>query len=208
MSALLDIQNVTVRFGGVTAVEDVSLSIGERELLGFIGPNGAGKTTLMRVITGMVRPQAGAVVFKGTDISSWPIHKRIRGGLALAQQIVQPLHAFTLVENVVLAAGSAKTGNPLTALLSSARGAERDVALELLERTGIAEAAERRPGELPLGFLKRLEVSRALALKPDLLLLDEPLAGLNQAEAESLADLIAKLAAEGQAITVAPDPLA
>ena len=121
-------------------------------------------------------------------------------GLALAQQIVQPLHAFTLVENVVLAAGSAKTGNPITALFSSAKEAERAAALELLERTGIAEAAERHPGELPLGFLKRLEVSRALALKPDLLLLDEPLAGLNQAEAESLADLIAKLAAEGQAI--------
>ncbi|NNF77523.1 MAG: ATP-binding cassette domain-containing protein [Rhizobiales bacterium] len=200
MSTLLDIQNVTVRFGGVTAVEDVSLSVGERELLGFIGPNGAGKTTLMRVITGMVRPQSGSVVFKGTDIRTWPIHKRIRGGLALAQQIVQPLRAFTLVENVVLAAGAAKTGNPMTALLSSAREDERAVALGLLERTGIAEAADRYPEELPLGFLKRLEVSRALALKPDLLLLDEPLAGLNQAEAESLADLIAKLAADGQAI--------
>lgn len=200
MSALLDIQNVTVRFGGVTAVEDVSLSIGAHELLGFIGPNGAGKTTLMRVITGMVRPQSGKVLFKGKDISALPIHQRIRGGLALAQQIVQPLRGFTLVENVVLAAGAAKTGNPLTALLSNARDSEREMALELLQRTGIAEAADRLPSELPLGFLKRLEVSRALALNPDLLLLDEPLAGLNQAEAESLADLIAKLSAEGQAI--------
>lgn len=200
MSVLLDIQNVTVRFGGVTAVEDVSLSISAHELIGFIGPNGAGKTTLMRVITGMVRPRTGAVVFKGTDISTWPTYRRIRGGLALAQQIVQPLHAFTLLENVVLAAGAARTGNPLTALMSQSRKAERAQALELLERTGIAGAADRLPGELPLGFLKRLEVSRALALNPDLLLLDEPLAGLNQAEAESLADLIARLAADGQAI--------
>ncbi len=200
MTNLLEIRNVTVRFGGVTAVDDVSLELGQDELLGFIGPNGAGKTTLMRVITGMITPQQGSVRFNGEDITSRPVHARIRGGLALAQQIVQPLRGFTLLENVALAAGFAKTGNPIKALFNTNRTRERAHALELLDRTGLADAADKLPSELPLGFLKRLELSRALALRPSVLLLDEPLAGLNQSEAERLADLIARLATAGQAI--------
>lgn len=200
MTWLLEVKDITVRFGGVTAVENVSLEMGNKELLGFIGPNGAGKTTLMRVITGMVTPQEGAVRFNGDDVTAWPIHKRIRHGLALAQQIVQPLGEFTLLENVALAAGLTKTGNPFKALLTNKKETEREFAYDLLKKTGLADAADKYPGELPLGFLKRLEVSRALALHPALLLLDEPLAGLNQAEAESLADLIAELASDGQAI--------
>ncbi len=198
--SLLEIRDVTVRFGGVTAVDNVSLDVANNELLGFIGPNGAGKTTLMRVITGMITPQEGSVHFNGEDITSWPIHRRTRAGLALAQQIVQPLRALTLAENVALAAGYSKTGNPVRALFNTSRDQERARALDLLDRTGLADAAEKLPSELPLGYLKRLEVSRALALGPSLLLLDEPLAGLNQAEAENLADLIARLAADGQAI--------
>ncbi len=197
---LLSIQNVTMRFGGVTAVEDVSLEIGDDRLLGFIGPNGAGKTTLMRIITGVLRPREGRVVFRGEDVTRWPIHRRIRAGLALAQQIVRPLRSLNLTDNVALAVGTHRMASPLAALLHTGRGAERARARELLDLVGIGEAAQAMPGELPLGFLKRLEVARALALEPKLLLLDEPLAGLNQAEARAMADLVAALAGGGRSV--------
>ncbi len=197
---LLSIQNVTMRFGGVTAVADVSLEIGEDQLLGFIGPNGAGKTTLMRIITGVLRPQTGRVVFRGEDVTRWPIHRRIRAGMGLAQQIVRPLKSLNLTDNVALAVGTHRMASPLAALLHTGRSAERAKARELLDLVGIGEAAQAMPGELPLGFLKRLEVARALALEPKLLLLDEPLAGLNQAEARAMADLIAALAGRGRSV--------
>ena len=197
---LLSIQNVTMRFGGVTAVEDVSLEVGENQLLGFIGPNGAGKTTLMRIITGVLRPQQGRVLFDGADVTRWAVHRRIRAGLALGQQIVKPLRSLNLTDNVALAVGTHRMASPWAALLHAGRSAERARARELLELVGIGEAAEAMPGELPLGFLKRLEVARALALEPKLLLLDEPLAGLNQSEARAMADLIAALAGDGRSV--------
>jgi len=200
VSAVLEVRDVTVRFGGVKAVEGVSLAVEAGALVGFIGPNGAGKTTLMRAITGTVTPQDGRVHLSGRDITAWPVYRRIRAGLALAQQIVQPLKAMTLAENVALAAGARKTRSPFKALMQTDRAAELARARELLALVGIAEAAEARPATLPLGYLKRLEVARALALRPKLLLLDEPLAGLNQAEAQALANLIRKLADGGQTI--------
>jgi branched-chain amino acid transport system ATP-binding protein len=197
---LLAIEAVTMRFGGVVAVEDVSLEIGENQLLGFIGPNGAGKTTLMRIITGVLRPQQGRVVFAGVDVTRWPVHRRIRAGLALAQQIVRPLRSLNLTDNVALAVGTHRMASPWAALLHTDRASERARARELLEFVGIGEAAQAMPGELPLGHLKRLEVARALALEPKLLLLDEPLAGLNQSEARAMADLVASLAGGGRSV--------
>lgn len=191
--SVLRILNVTMRFGGVVAVSDVSLEIGEASLLGFIGPNGAGKTTLMRIITGMLRPQEGRVQFNNRDITNWPVDRRIRGGLALAQQIVKPLRSLSVIENVALAAGAARMARPLSAFLHKDRSGERTLARQLLDRVGIADAADALPKALPLGYLKRLEVARALATGPRLLLLDEPLAGLNQGEARGMADLIASL---------------
>jgi len=197
---LLSIRNVTMRFGGVTAVEDVSLEIGEDQLLGFIGPNGAGKTTLMRIITGVLRPQSGSVHFCGTDVTRWPVDRRIRAGLALGQQIVKPLRSLDLTDNVAIAAGARTMASPLAALLRTDRRAERARASELLDFVGLGGFAAAMPDELPLGALKRLEVARALALEPKLLLLDEPLAGLNQTEARSMADLIASLAGGGRGV--------
>lgn len=200
--SLLRIENVTMRFGGVVAVEDVSLDVDEGELLGFIGPNGAGKTTLMRIMTGVLRPQSGRVVLRGEDVTRWPVDRRIRAGLALAQQIVKPLESFSLIDNVALAAGAHRMASPLAALLQTDREAERGKARELLEFVGLGDAGSRMPAELPLGDLKRLEVARALALEPVLLLLDEPLAGLNQGEARAMADLIAALVGEHRSIVL------
>ncbi len=200
MHPVLEVQKITVRFGGLTAVDDASLTINSGELIGFIGPNGAGKTTLMRAITGMVKPQEGSVFLEGKNLSGLAIHQRIRAGMALAQQIVQPLRDMTLLENVTLACGTQKTSNPFKALCVFDRREEEEKAYALLDRVGLKDAANSEPSKLPLGFLKRLEVARALALDPKLLLLDEPLAGLNQSEAASLADLIKTLNAGGLTI--------
>ena len=199
---LLRVENVTMRFGGVVAVEDVSLEVNAGELLGFIGPNGAGKTTLMRIVTGVLRPRRGSVIFRGEDVTRWPVDRRVRAGMALAQQIVRPLESLTLIDNVALAAGAHRMMSPLATLLRTDREAERAKARELLAFVGLLDAGGAMPGELPLGDRKRLEVARTLALEPRLLLLDEPLAGLNQAEARAMADLIASLADDRRGVVL------
>ena len=199
---LLRVDSVTMRFGGVVAVEDVSLEVDEGELLGFIGPNGAGKTTLMRIVTGVLRPQRGRVIFRGEDVTRWSTDRRVRAGLALAQQIVRPLESLTLTDNVALAAGAHRMKSPLATLLRTNRKTERAKARELLEFVGLRDAGGAMPDELPLGDLKRLEVARALALEPKLLLLDEPLAGLNQVEASAMADLIASLVIDRRGVVL------
>lgn len=200
MTALLAVKGITVRFGGVTALEEVGFELQAGELLGLLGPNGAGKTTMMRSITGVVTPQAGEVTLEGRRITHLPTHRRVRLGLGLSQQIVRPFRSMSVVDNVALAAGHGKTASPLAALGRRDRKTERDRALALLERVGIDEAAESEPSSLPLGMLKRLEVARALALDPKLLLLDEPLAGLNHVEAGRLADTIVALNQDGLSI--------
>lgn len=200
MSVLLSVKDVTVQFGGVTALENAGFDLQSGELLGLLGPNGAGKTTMMRSITGVVTPQAGEVTLEDRVITRLPIHQRVRLGLGLSQQIVRPFRSMNVIDNVTLAAGHAKTLSPLAALGHRQREAERERAYELLQRVGIAEVAESEPSSLPLGMLKRLEVARALALDPKLLLLDEPLAGLNHLEAGRLADTIVALNQSGLSI--------
>ncbi len=197
MTPLLEVREVSVHFDGVRALDAVSFAVGEGELVGLIGPNGAGKTTCLRAITGALRANSGRVLLDGRDLTGLPPHARVRLGLGLSQQLVRPFRSMTLAENVMLAAGLARTARPLLALVQNDRARERARALELLCRVGIEDAAESRPATLPLGVLKRLEVARALALGPRLLLLDEPLAGLNSVEARALADTIAALNADG-----------
>lgn len=197
---LLEVSGVTVQFGGLVAVDNVSFNVQRGELLGLIGPNGAGKTTAMRSITGVVKPVAGRVVLNGKDISNLPVHQRIRKGLSLSQQLVRPFREISILDNVALAAGSRYTQSPLKALLHVSAQAERTRALTMLERVGIAHLADQMPGIQPLGVLKRMEMARALALDPELLLLDEPLAGLNSKEARTLADTIAEVNQQGVTI--------
>ncbi len=201
-NALLRVENVTVRFGGLTAVDQVSFSVQPRELLGLIGPNGAGKTTLLRAVTGVVRATAGEVYLHGQPMVHLSIDQRVRRGMSLSQQLVKPLRNMTLLENVTLAAGFGKTLSPLRSLVHVDSGAERSLAMTMLERVGIAERAQQLPGTQPLGILKRLELARALALKPELFLLDEPLAGLNTKEAKSFADTIMDIHRSGMTIVL------
>lgn len=199
---LLQIADIEVRFGGVIALAGVSFDLTKGELLGLIGPNGAGKTTLLRVVTGVVVPQGGSVNLAGVELIRLPTHERVRRGLGMSQQLVRPFHSMTVAQNVTLAAGYAKTHSIWSALLKHNRKPERQVAMALLEQVGIADAADALPSTLPLGYLKRLEVARALALNPKVLLLDEPLAGLNQTEAARLANTLAQLNQNGMSIVL------
>jgi branched-chain amino acid transport system ATP-binding protein len=200
MQPLLSVRNVTVRFGGLIAIDDVSFDVHSGELLGLIGPNGAGKTTMMRAIVGIVRPTQGSVILQDLRLNGLSIDARIRAGLALSQQLVKPFREIDVQDNVAFAAGTRKTRTPFAAITHVDRLAERQVALQALGQVGIAALANQSPRTQPLGVLKRLEMARAMALKPRLLLLDEPLAGLNTQEANALAQTIAQINRQGMTI--------
>ena len=197
---MLRVDDITVVFGGVTAVSEVSFAVQSGEVLGLIGPNGAGKTTLMRVITGTVTPVHGTVRLNNVSLHKKPPYERIRSGIGLSQQIVHPFRTMTVLDNVTFVAGYAKTVNPLLSIFKCSRKKEAHKALEILRLLGIEGIAGALPTNLPLGYLKRLEVARALALEPKILLLDEPLAGLNQLEAHQLAEKLVELNQLGQTI--------
>jgi branched-chain amino acid transport system ATP-binding protein len=202
VSFLLEVQDVTMHFGGVHALSDVSFQVQDGEFLCLIGPNGAGKTTLLKVIVGALTPQKGRITLAGRDISTRPTHRRIHLGLALTHQIVRPFRSMTLMDNVALAVGHRRIRRVWSALAGLDREAERAAALKLLEMVGIGAHAEQPVVGQPLGILKRLEVVRALALNPRLLLLDEPLAGLNHVEAARLADTVARINQEGLTVVM------
>lgn len=164
---MLQLDNVTVRFGGVTAVNGLTLSIAANEVTGLVGPNGAGKTTLFNAISGLVRPGTGRIVFNAVDVLTAPVYRRARLGLGRTFQVPQPLSRLTVRENLLVAQRFG-TGSVNELRL-----------LEILEFVGLAAKAERdAASELSLSELKALEVGKALATNPKLLLLDEVLAGL------------------------------
>lgn len=198
----LEIKGLRKQFGGVLATDDVSLTVESRELLSLIGPNGAGKTTLLKQITGAISPDRGRVLLHGEDVTRISTHLRARKGLIMTHQIVRPFRDLTLLENVMAVVAHDLFSNPLRALMSRPGPDDRARALTLIERVGIADVADKRADEVPLGFLKRLQIARALAAQPQVLMLDEPLAGLNHGEAERIADLITQLNQEGLTIVL------
>ena len=199
---LMAVRDVAVQFGGVQALDGVSFDVAPGELLSLIGPNGAGKTTLLKVVTGMISPQKASIVLDGRAIDRLPVHRRIAMGLALTHQIVRPLRSMTLLDNVALAAGYRRFRGLFKAMVAVDRRGERRRAAELLDMVGIGAHGDQPVAGQPLGVLKRLEVARALALDPRLLLLDEPLAGLNHVEAKHLADTILAINAAGLTVVM------
>ena len=202
MSAVLELDDVAVRFGGVQALDGVKISIAEGEFVGLIGPNGAGKTTLIRIVAGTVKPDRGRIMLAGRDVTGTSTASRVRRGLALTHQIVRPLRGMTVLENVVLAAGYRRTANPLRALVNVERRAEIERAAAILARVGLGGTEGKLAGSLPLGQMKRLEVARALAVDPHVVLFDEPLAGLNQIEAARQAETIGEVHAQGVTVVL------
>jgi branched-chain amino acid transport system ATP-binding protein len=197
MIAALALEDLAVRFGGVHAVDGVTVSIGRGEFVGLIGPNGAGKTTLIRIVAGAVKPDRGRVVLAGNDVTRNSTASRVRKGLALTHQMVRPFREMTVLDNVVLAAGYRRTANPLRAALNVERRRECERAADILVRVGLAGSEGKLAASLPLGQMKRLEVARALAVDPQIVLFDEPLAGLNQAEAAKQVETITAVNAQG-----------
>lgn len=194
---MLEARDLSIRFGGMAAVGGVGFTVARGEFVGLVGPNGAGKTTLLRLLCGVLTPDSGQVVFEGRDLTRASLHRRAQLGCVLTHQIVRPFRAMSLLDNVTLAAGHALTRSPWRALCRVDSADARKAACRHLEAVGIADAADRPAALVPLGYLKRLQVAMALALEPRLLMLDEPLAGLNYVEAARFADLLVRLNADG-----------
>jgi branched-chain amino acid transport system ATP-binding protein len=172
---LLSVTNVTRRFGGIVAVDDVSLDVEAGQIVGLIGPNGAGKTTLFNIVTRLYRPDSGDVTLNGATLLRTPAYRIVRRGIARTFQNVELFRTMTVAENVRASAPS------------------RTAAQEAVEYVGLASVAGRRAGALPFGSQKRVELARALASQPKLLLLDEPAGGLNHEEVEDLAGVIRQI---------------
>ncbi len=204
--SVLEVQNVTVRFGGLTALDSVSLAVPPRHVLGVIGPNGAGKTTLLNVLCGFIRPNAGQVLFGGHRHAVKP-HRLAALGVARTLQGVGLYGGLTAVENVMVGATCKASAGFWSALLTLPRASRderklREAALAVLDQVGAAEVAQARPGELSYGMRKRIALARALVAKPGLILLDEPASGLDEGELADLGGLIRDLATEGSLVVV------
>jgi branched-chain amino acid transport system ATP-binding protein len=190
---LLEVDDVVVRFGGVTAVDGASFAAEDGKVTGLIGPNGAGKTTCFNVINGLQRPTCGRVRFDGRDITRLPVHRRARRGMGRTFQRLEAFGSLSVRDNV-RAALDIHRG--VSAVLRSGAG---DVDA-LLERVGIADSAHERADSIPTGTARLLELARCLATRPRLLLLDEPSSGLDEAETDAFGELLAGLATEGRSV--------
>jgi branched-chain amino acid transport system ATP-binding protein len=190
MSALLQVQGVTRTFGATRAVDNVSFAVRPGELLGLIGPNGAGKSTLFNLIAGVMAPSGGKIIVDGTDVTGWKSYDMARAGVARTFQIPKPYRQLSVIENVMISAF----------LRERSMGRARELADFTLSDLGLASYRDRPASELTVGLLKRLEVARALAMQPKLVLFDEIMAGLTPTEVGTMTEIVAGL--PGRGITV------
>ncbi len=198
-SILLAGSDLAKFFGGVRAVSGVSFQLREGELLGIIGPNGSGKTTLVNLITGFLKPDAGRVHYRGRDITGWAPYKIVGLGIARTFQMVRPFYQLPAYKNLVVPLYS-----PRVKAMTGGKYGERDsVALDLLDEVGFERdsyVSYKVASSLPQGYLKRLELAKSMALRPDLLILDELFSGLSLAEVASIVPIIEKLRYQGKTI--------
>jgi len=189
---ILQVEGVTKRFGGLQALTEVSFELRTGEILGLIGPNGAGKTTLFNVINGVYRPEQGRIIFRGEDITGTASYDVARLGLARAHQVVRPLHELTVQENVMVGACYGREQHSLREASRLAAGA--------LDKVGLIDRTDQPAGSLNVAQKKRLELARALAARPYLLLLDEVLAGLNPSEIAAMMETVRSIREDGVSI--------
>tara|TARA_R110002110_G_scaffold85251_2_gene221608 strand:- start:4287 stop:5081 length:795 start_codon:yes stop_codon:yes gene_type:complete len=207
MTALLETDGLSISFGGLKALDNVNLSVRPGEILSVIGPNGAGKTTLFNLISGVYKPLSGKVLLEGQDVTGQSPDKLAGRGLTRTFQNLQVFQTMTALENVMVARHLHEKRNLLAHLLAlpsvrRQREETRKSAMECLARVGMEHYADQTADSLPYGALKRLEIARALALAPKVLLLDEPAAGCNPRETEEIDEIISKIAAEGMAVVL------
>jgi branched-chain amino acid transport system ATP-binding protein len=192
----LVVDNVSVTFGGLRALDTVSLRVPERTIVGLIGPNGAGKTTLFNSVSGLVRPAAGRVMLFGDDVTSASVHERARAGVGRTFQRLELFGSLSVLENLVVGyEAHQQRGGLLSDLLAlpatvDTRAEAEKRARAVLEQLEIADYADTRAGDLPVGLARLVELGRALCTDPKLLILDEPSSGLREAESERLAELL------------------
>jgi branched-chain amino acid transport system ATP-binding protein len=196
--ALLSIEHLDMRFGGLSALEDLNLAVPEGGLFGLIGPNGAGKTTVFNLISGFIRPTRGRILMDGNNVTAKPPHRITYMGIARTFQNIRLFGELSVLNNVLVGfhcRSHATWGEAILRLPRYRReeAAQRSRALALLEEVGLADAAAQPAGTLPYGHQRRLEIARALATRPRLLLLDEPAAGLNPQETRNLIDFISAI---------------
>ena len=198
-SPLLKISGLYKNFGGVQAIDDLNFEVAEGELLGMIGPNGSGKTTAVNLITGFVKPTEGEVRYRGKNITGWAPYKIVRLGIARTFQMVKPFYQLPAYKNMIIPLYS-----PRVKQLIGGKYGDRDaVALDLLEEVGFerdAFVAYKVASALPQGYLKRLELAKAIALRPDVIILDELFSGLSLAEVAGIVPIIEKLRLQGKTI--------
>ena len=192
----LEVKNLTKRFGGLVAVKDISLTVRAGEILGLIGPNGSGKSTVMKLIMGIERPDGGSVRIAGQEVAGLPSYKIARMGVGMVFQHSRPLHRQTVLENIKLALLPDK----LTRLFADPQTEAR--ARAIAERVGLSAVLDRRPATLPFADLRKIEIAKAIARDPEVLLIDEPFAGLTQKETAAFSQLIAELRDDGHAIVL------
>ena len=202
---ILHVEHITMQFGGVVAVNDLSLDVNEGQIVALIGPNGAGKTTLFNLIAGFYAPTAGKVFFKGEDITSLKPYQRTRIGLARTFQNINLFADMSVMDNALVGQHCRMTYDPISAMLSlpnkhKQERASRKEVMEMLDFMGLADVAEEKAGSLSYGKQKNLEIARAMATRPELLLLDEPASGLNTQELDQLSQRV--LAMRDRGITV------
>ena len=189
MTPLLSVKGVTKRFGGLQALTDVTFDLPEGQIMGLIGPNGAGKTTLFNCINGVYSPEVGRVLFQGEDVTGSKTYKMAKRGLARTHQIVQPLEELTVRENVIAGACFGRENHSL--------GSASEIADEVMEFVGLSARIDQLAASLNVAQKKRLEMARALAARPYLLLLDEVLAGLNPSEIAGMVEIVKKIRDKG-----------
>ncbi len=202
MGHLLEIDAVTKHFEGLKALENVSFTMEQGEILGLIGPNGAGKTTLFNLITGTFPLTSGAIRYNGKDLAGLGPSRIAALGIGRTFQIVRPFAGLTVLENVLVALGVSHYAGFWKSVSRYRTAANVQAAREILSRVGILDYAEQKAENLPLGLKKRLEIARALALRPSLILLDEPAGGLRKEEMDQLIDLVRQINEEGTSVLV------
>ncbi len=198
-SVMLKVSALYKNFGGVQAIRDLNFELNQGELLGLIGPNGSGKTTAVNLITGFVKPTEGEIIYRGRNITGMPPYKVVRLGIARTFQMVKPFYQLPAYKNMIIPLYS-----PRIKETTGGKYGDRDaVALDLLEEVGFerdAYVAYKSASVLPQGYLKRLELAKAIALQPDLMILDELFSGLSLAEVASIVPIIEKLRKQGKTI--------